>query len=111
MESTEILITGYAKLPQGITAKELYSVIAVGVIVEKQTGVIIDSDCSLATKIAKDFVHSILKGCSLNDIDYIEKKFKKYYYGSARKAIISAVKTCAEKYKQICENGDEFIED
>jgi hypothetical protein len=101
MESNEILITGYAKLPQGITAKELYSVIAVGVIVEKNSGVIIDSDCSLATQIAKDFVRSILVGCSLSDIDY----------GSARKAIISAVKTCAEKYKQICENGDEYTED
>jgi len=111
MESNEILITGYAKLPQGITAKELYSVIAVGVIVEKHSGVIIDSDCSLATQIAKDFVKSILKGCLLGDIDSIEKKFKKYYFGSARKAIISAVKTCAEKYKQICENGDEYLEE
>ena len=74
MESNEILITGYAKLPQGITAQELYSVIAVGLVVEKNSGVIIDSDCSLATQLAKNFVKKILVGSSLNDIDNIEKK-------------------------------------
>lgn len=111
METNEILITGYAKLPQGITAKELYSVIAVGLIVEKNSGVIIDSDCSLATVLAKDFVKKILVSTNINDVESIEKKFKKYYYGSARKAIISAVKTCAEKYKQICESGEDYNED
>ncbi len=111
METNEILITGYAKLPQGITAKELYSVIAVGLIVEKNSGVIIDSDCSLATALAKDFVKKILVGTNINDVEAIEKKFKKYYYGSARKAIISATKTCAEKYKQICESGEDYNED
>ncbi|KUO74368.1 MAG: hypothetical protein APF77_16295 [Clostridia bacterium BRH_c25] len=110
MEHNGILISGYARLPQGITAKELYSVIVVVIVVEKQSGVIIDADCSLVTELTKKFVKDILIGCTLNDLEPIEDKFEEYYYGSARKAIISAIKTCAEKYKQICENGDLYTD-
>ncbi|MGX8797025.1 DUF3870 domain-containing protein [Fusibacter sp. JL298sf-3] len=111
MDTTQIFVTGYAKLPHGITAKELYSVIAVGLVVERHTGVIIDSDCSLATDLAKNFVKRILVGTNLNDMDAIEKRIKTYYFGSAKKAITSAVKTCGEKYRQIMENGDLVNED
>ncbi len=111
MSHDEILITGYAKLPQGITAKELYSVIVVVIIVDKQSSLIIDADCSLATMLTKKFVNNILIGCALNNFDDLEKKFKENYHGSARKAIISAVKNCAEKYKQICQNGDSYFDE
>jgi hypothetical protein len=110
MEPNGILITGYAKLPQGITAKELYSVIVVVIVVEKQSGIIIEADCSLVTELTRKFVKEILINCKLNDLEDIEDKFKKYYYGSARKAIISAVKNCAEKYKQICEGRDLYAD-
>lgn len=53
MERTEIFVTGYAKLPQGITAAELYSIIAVGMLVDRNTGVIGDVDCTLATDMGK----------------------------------------------------------
>ncbi|NLB81842.1 MAG: DUF3870 domain-containing protein [Clostridiaceae bacterium] len=110
MKFNEILITGYAKLPQGITAKELYSAIVLAVVVEKQSGIIVASECSLVTELAKKFVRDILVGSSLNDLDEIEQKFKRHYYGSARKAILSAVKNCAEKYRQICENEDFYVD-
>lgn len=108
MEQDGILITGYAKFPQGITAHELYSVIALVLVVKKQSGVIIDADCSLATELTRNFVKALLIGCTLNDLAGIEKSLKAYYYGSARKAILSAVKNCAEKYRQICETGDAY---
>lgn len=110
MEHNEILITGYAKLPQGITAKELYSAIVVVIVVDKQSGIIVEADCSLVTELTKKFVKEILTGCTLNDLENIENRFRKYYYGSARKAILSAIKNCAEKYKQICENGDAYMD-
>lgn len=111
MESNHIFLTGYAKLPQGITAKELYAVIAVGIVVDVKTSEIIDADCTLATVLAKSVVKNLLVGSKLNDLDKIEKGFKHHYYGSARKAILSAIKTCNEKYRQILEGADEMIED
>ncbi len=111
MESNHIFLTGYAKLPQGITAKELYAVIAVGMVVDAKTSEIIDADCTLATVLAKRIVNELLVGMKLNEIEKIETHFKTHYFGSARKAILSAVKTCNEKYRQILDGNEEFVED
>lgn len=101
MRKPEIFVTGYAKLPQGITAAELYSIIAVGMVVDRESGHIYDVDCTLATSVGKKFVQDLVVGQNLNNIEGIETLFIENYYGSARKALISAVRTCNEKYKQI----------
>ena len=103
MASRKIFISGYAKLPKGITATELYSVIAVGLLVNRATGEILEGDCSLVTATAKSFFRNIVIGENLNNVEAIEKIFNETYFGSARKAIISALKTCHEKYKQAIE--------
>ncbi len=104
MKTFEIFISGYAKLPGGTTAEELYKVVAVGVIVDKYTGRIIDADCSLVTSVAKDHVRKLLIGKDLNDFQLIEGAITDTYFGSAKKALITSVKKCHEKYKQIIDN-------
>ncbi len=98
LNPNEIFITGYAKLPQGITAAELYTVIAVGMLVDEKTGEIYDVDCSLATDIAKTFVRKLLVGTSITEFKLIEDKFNEKYHGSAKKALLSALKIINEKY-------------
>ncbi|WP_432404919.1 DUF3870 domain-containing protein [Wukongibacter sp. M2B1] len=107
MDPNEIFLTGYAKLPKGITATELYRVIAVGLIVDKSTGIIVDADCSLVTRVSKEFFKELVLGKDLNDYGEIHKAVKEKYFGSAKKALISALKTCHEKFKQIKENNFE----
>lgn len=104
MHEDLIFITGYAKFPGGITAQELYSVIAVGVIVNKQTGVIEDVDCSLVTTVARQFVRDLLVDRSIVNYDQIQAVFKARYHGSARKALLSALKIINEKFEQIQNN-------
>jgi hypothetical protein len=101
LTDSEILITGYARLPKGITAAELYKTVGIAVLVDKETGVILDIECSLATNLARQFVRRIAKGHNLNNFESIEKEFDKHYYGSATKAITSAIKSCSDKYNQI----------
>lgn len=108
MEPNEIFLTGYAKLPKGITATELYRVIAVGLIVDRKTGIILDADCSLVTRVAKEFFRELVVGKNLNDYQELQAVFKEKYFGSAKKALISALKTCNEKFKQITENSFEM---
>jgi hypothetical protein len=97
----EVFVTGYAKLPQGITASELYTVICVGILVDKETGIILDAECSLVTSLAKRVFKELVVNKNLNDIESIEAGFVKHYYGSAKKALISAMRTCHEKLNQI----------
>ena len=43
-----VLFSGYAKLPVGITAAEMYKVIGVIVVVDMKSGLIVKADCTLA---------------------------------------------------------------
>ncbi|SCZ75994.1 DUF3870 domain-containing protein [Acidaminobacter hydrogenoformans] len=101
MKTSEIFISGYARLPQGITAEEMYTVMVVGMVVDKDTGLILDVECSLVTDLAKKFIKDLLVGKSLEHISEIEEALTLRYFGSARKALISAIKIAYEKYRQI----------
>lgn len=97
----EVFVTGYAKLPQGITASELYSVICVGLLVDKETGIVLDAECSLVTSLARRVFKELVVNHNLRNIEEIENGFTKHYFGSAKKALISATRTCHEKLNQI----------
>ncbi|MGM0378689.1 MAG: DUF3870 domain-containing protein, partial [Bacillota bacterium] len=101
MKNKEILLTGYAKLPSGITAKELYEVVAMALVVDYNTGMILKVDSTLATDVAKDFVKKLTINKNINNIEKIELSFEKYYYGSARNALVSSLKSCKHQYDQI----------
>jgi hypothetical protein len=105
VEVKTILVTGYARLPQGIAAEELYSVITVGLVLDFRTGQIIEADCSLVTDTARRFVRNMMVGHNINDIDGIVTQIRMRYFGSAKKALISALKMCQEKYHNAIE-GD-----
>ncbi len=101
MNQNSVFITGYAKLPQGITATEMYSVIVVGVVVNKMTGVIEEVDCSLVTSLAREFVKDLCVGQNISDYENLTDLLNNHYHGSARKALLSALKNINEKYKNL----------
>jgi NifU-like protein involved in Fe-S cluster formation len=82
----QVFVTGYAKLPQGITASEMYSVICMGLLVDNKTGIIKDAECSLVTSLAKRVFKELVVGKNLNEIQDIEEEFVEVYYGSAKKS-------------------------
>lgn len=104
MKKKLIFISGYSKLPKGTTAYEIYGGLIIGLIVERETGVIARAECSLVTSVAIEFVESLLLGESIEDIEGIVEIFDTAYYGAAKKAILSALSICSEKYKQIINN-------
>jgi len=99
--NNEVFLTGYAKLPDGITAKELYDVIALALVVNRRTGEIMEAEITLSTNVARNFISRVLVGENLEDISNIETKIMNSYYGSANKAIVTATKICHSKFKKI----------
>lgn len=94
-----VFLTGYAKLPTAITAEKLYQVIAIGLEVDPETGIIIDADCTLATELGRFFFKKVTVGHNLEIGDEaLIKEFEQRYHGSARKAIITALKLVHEKW-------------
>lgn len=88
-----IFVTSYAKLPTAITAEKLYQVIAIGLEVEPLTGEIVDGDCTLATELGRDFFKRVVIGHNIETgSEELMKEFETRYQGSARKAILTALK-------------------
>ncbi len=98
MDSRQIFVTGYARLPQGITASELYTVIAIGLVIRMDSGEILETDCTLATDTARRFVRDLITGKNINNLDEIIDEIRLSYFGHAKKAIVSALKMCHTKY-------------
>lgn len=107
MTEKTIFITGYAKLPNGITAQQLYSVVAIGLLVDRETGIIVDADCTLVTSTGKKFFRENVLGKNIIDYNSIEKIFLDRYFGSAKKAILSALRICSDKFEMI-QNGEDY---
>jgi hypothetical protein len=97
----EILLTGYGRTPEGITANELYKIIVVALKVDKLSGDILDSEVSLVTELAKKFASDMLTGQNIMDINQIEQKFNDKFHGQARRAIVSSIRMCYDKFVQI----------
>ncbi len=97
----EIFVTGYAKLPSNITASIMYEVIAVGLLIESETGRIIEADCTLSTQLGNRFVSKMLQNQNMNDMDQMIHVIDRSYFGSAKKAIKTAVLNCKKKYDSV----------
>ncbi|MCD6419179.1 MAG: DUF3870 domain-containing protein [Synergistetes bacterium] len=95
-----VYITGYSKLPEGISAAVMYEVLVIGLKVDVETSKIVDVDCSLALALSKEILRKIMIGRSLEeDITDIVTEIKLRYHGSAQKAIIAALKSAFERYR------------
>lgn len=109
MENSQILVTGYAKHSQGLQGSEMYDTIALGLVIDCDTGEIMDVDCSLVTQIARDFVKQLVVHKNINDVEAIEEGFNTRYYGAARKALILAIRVCSEKFRRI-RSGEQLLD-
>ncbi len=100
MNTNHVLFSGYAKLPAGITASELYKTIAITVLVDVETGLIIEADCTLATQLASKHISHIIKGYNLNDgPEPLCQVIDRIYQGNAKKAIATAIRIICDKYR------------
>lgn len=86
-------------MPTGITASEIYKVIGVVLLVNEDTGEIIQADCTLATAVARNHVSSILVGKQIANPDHLVRIVDTTYQGSAKKAIITAIRIIYDKYR------------
>lgn len=101
-----VLFSGYAKLPTGITASEMYKVVGIIVTINIETGMIMEADCTLATALARKHVARLLVGTSMkNGPDKILHLIDQTYQGSAKKALITAIRIIYDKLRSYQEGS------
>lgn len=100
-----IYILGTARISKNDPISAIYETFFVGIILERNSGKIIDSTCNMVRDVTTDFVKSILIGYTLtDDIDQIINEIQERFYGMAQKAVIAAVKDALNKYMMIINN-------
>lgn len=99
-DNDTIFLTGYARLPAGITASKISDVVGVGVEVDPVSGKIADAECTLATELARGFFRRLVVGRNLDtEFALVVKTIERRYHGSAQKALVTALKTVLEKFQ------------
>jgi len=82
----------------------MYKVIGVILVIRVETGEIVEADCTLATKVAREYVSRVLLGQSLkNGPDNALRNVDKRYQGSAKKAIMTSLRIIYDKYRSFME--------
>lgn len=100
----KVLVSGFSKIPGGIAGSDVYSVIGLSLVIEADSGIIVEADTNLVIGLARRYIQDILVGQKITDLSLLDYKFKTEYHGSARKALIVAIKICYDKYLKAIEN-------
>ena len=59
----------------------------------------LQAECTLATKLASDFIAKMLVGYNMNDgLDELNAMIEKHYQASAKKAVLTAVRMLNDKF-------------
>lgn len=92
--------TGYARLPEGITASEMYRLVGIALEVEDDNGLIVAADCTLATGLGRDFFSRLVVGWRLEtDFEHLVSQVRSRYHGGAQKAILTGLRITRDKYR------------
>ena len=110
MPNKKVLFSGYAKLPTGITASEMYKVIGLITVIDIETGIIEEADCTLATELARRHLCAYIVGYNINDgPEKLQEILDTAYQGSAKKAFSTAIRIIYDKYKSYKTESNEHM--
>lgn len=97
-----IYIIGNAKASQNNPITHIYSMFFIGLVIERDTGRIIDAGAAGVLPLTSEFIKAIFLDKNMeSDISEISKEIESRYFGSSQKALIVAFKDAQKKYFQI----------
>ncbi|MDQ0185501.1 DUF3870 domain-containing protein [Cytobacillus kochii] len=96
-----LYIIGESKTSSNNAIMQQYNGFFIAFVVEKDSGKIIDAECSSTIGLTSAFIQSIFVGQSLLDSDFLLNEIETRYFGSSQKAIMVAYRNALIKYNQI----------
>lgn len=95
-----IICVGYSKLPDGMTAKNLYGNMGIGLKIDEETHGIISVSATFVTNMCSSFIDEMMVGHCMDDgIDSVIDEFEGKYYGLGKKSIIAAIRDAYNQYQ------------
>lgn len=96
-----ILVTGYAKAPQGTSMYEVYKHFGIVLEIDRKTYEIVDVELTLVTSLAQSYFKRLIIGYDLNEgIDPLMKKINENYYAPSVNSVNVALRTAFQRFKE-----------
>lgn len=94
-----VLFSGYARMPSNTTAQRIYEELALVAVIDMETGVIHNVECTMVTGLAKEFVSNLMIGYDMKQgIEPLVARMERQYQGHLKKALVSAIKMVGTQY-------------
>lgn len=101
-----VYFSGSAKLPGTIPSERVHEIVNVGVMVDTNTGEVIDMSSTLFSNGAQRFLEYLIIGQNIGTLEGREellKEINEKYFGDSQKAIMMSLKTIYERYQKYIE--------
>ncbi len=98
-ENNTILVVGQAKPSKEDAIYNLHGEFYISLVLDRETGKILDMDCNTILEVTKQFVASMLIGKSIrDDVKVMEREIKERYFALTQKPLIACVKDAHNRY-------------
>ncbi|WP_027623615.1 DUF3870 domain-containing protein [Clostridium lundense] len=98
-DKNTIYITGIARANNTDPITVMYNCFFLGVIVNRESGIIVDITCNTISNVTTDFIRSILVGYNLGkDLEKMINEVHERFLGTAQKALVVALKDAYNKF-------------
>jgi len=100
------LVTGVAKISQDDPIASSYEVFFVSLVVDRETGVIVDSTCNTARDMTKEFIRSLLvRGNLETGLEDIVAEVQSRFFGLVQKSLVVALKDAHNRFLVLKRGG------
>ena len=94
-----VLVTAYAKAPQGTSMYETYKHAGIVLEVDKQTHEVIDAEFTFITGLAQDYFKRMIVGFDLtSNIEILIERIESNYYAPSTGSVVVALKSAQKRY-------------
>lgn len=96
-----VLVTAYAKAPQGSSMYEIYKHAGVVLEIDKSTHKIVDAEVTFITKLAQKYFQSLVLGYDFSsDLTPLINQIETHYLAPSSNSVIVALKAAQKRYME-----------
>lgn len=94
-----VLVTAYAKAPQGTAMYEIYKHAGIVLEIDEKTHKIVDAEFTFITELAQNFFKRMLINFDFtSDINILIKRIEDHYMAPSSGAVVVALKSAQKRY-------------
>lgn len=95
-----VLVTGYAKAPQGTSMYEVFKHVGIVLEIDPRTDTIVDAEFTVVTDVASRFLSEMLRGYNLRQgLEPLLTTIRQRYFAPSQEALIKAVRVAVQRYR------------